>query len=458
MERTNISRSRIWLRRPDHIVWTTQGDAGSNAMAVDGKSCTLFLPSLNRYTVTAVGGDVSADEKLSSMAAPFGQVVSALLSADLTSATLAEVLAGAPVLLQPEVVYGVPCNHLQLTLAGGSQAELWLAMGVAPVPVHIATTQGLPPAAGQKGLNLSQSNVDFRWKFNVELPDSTFRLYLTPTAMKVDQLGGPNLAAGSWKPATGKPTGPKRKPLEPVINSRKMQEQEQLASLATPAARGGKLTTPPSMNMNDNSVPSLSQGLPSNSVNLQPQKSARTANLGQTQQVAPPPQATARPQATPATQQFSPPATGRMNSPVTRSVATAPDVTLPLLDGGRVKLSQLRGKKAVVLDFWATWCGPCRQAMPSVAEVARAWQGRGVDFYAVNMAEDSNSVKTFAKQQGMSVPVAMDTDGSAAQAFGVSGIPHLVVIGRDGTIRSVHTGASNDLKQTLMRELESAVQ
>jgi thiol-disulfide isomerase/thioredoxin len=419
-------------------------------MAISGGVCTLYLPSLSKYTETPLQPDETVDDRLSPMVAPFGQLTAALIAADISTTTVAEILAGPPVALQPERLYGVPCHHLSVPLINGTTSDLWIAMGPAPVPVHIATGQTLPPAAG--GTSDSRLDVDFRWKINVDLPDTTFHLNLPATAMKVDQLGGPNLAAGALKP--GEKSGKRKgKGTDPLLSTRQIQKNEA-------ALRPGTLTmTPGPKTTTMGEVPSLSDGLPGSRVDLQPKSTPLTATLGQTQQMATP-QPTGiwkRPNATPATQTFQTPQTGRLSAPVTSPLSSAPDIELPLLNGGKMRLSQLRGKKAVVLDFWATWCGPCKQAMPAVAEVAQQWRSRGVDFYAVNMAEDQSTVQEFARRQGMSIPVALD-NGSAAQAFGVSGIPHLVVIGRDGSIRSVHTGASSNLRDTLSAELQSAVQ
>jgi thiol-disulfide isomerase/thioredoxin len=146
----------------------------------------------------------------------------------------------------------------------------------------------------------------------------------------------------------------------------------------------------------------------------------------------------------------------KAEQPKTQPSGPAPDGTLQLLDGSAVLISDYTGQKVVVLDFWASWCGPCRKGLPMVQAVADHFSGSDVAFYAVNMREDADTVKTFFNEAGLSLPVALD-DGTLGEAFGVSGIPHTVIIGKDGIIKSVHTGFSSDLDEKLTAEINSAL-
>jgi len=133
-----------------------------------------------------------------------------------------------------------------------------------------------------------------------------------------------------------------------------------------------------------------------------------------------------------------------------------PEGTLNLLDGSEVQLSSHIGKQVVVLDFWASWCGPCRKGLPVVQQVSEQFAGMDVVFYAVNLREDESSIKTFLAANGITLPVAMD-DGKLSEAFGVSGIPHTVIIGKGGNIQSVHTGFSPELETQLSADISAAL-
>jgi thiol-disulfide isomerase/thioredoxin len=134
----------------------------------------------------------------------------------------------------------------------------------------------------------------------------------------------------------------------------------------------------------------------------------------------------------------------------------APDATLNLLDGAAVQISGFAGRKVVVLDFWASWCGPCRKGLPMVQTVADYFTGRDVVFFAVNLGESAETARGFFADNGLTLPVALD-DGALSEAFGVSGIPHTVIIGRDGNIQSVHTGAADDLDAQLTAEINTSL-
>src|SRR3954466_1024463 len=112
----------------------------------------------------------------------------------------------------------------------------------------------------------------------------------------------------------------------------------------------------------------------------------------------------------------------------------SPVFTAPLLDGGEVRLEDELGKNVIVLDFWATWCGPCVKALPTVASVTREYRDRGVRFYAVDQGEDADTIRSFLKERQLEVTVALDADGEIGNRYKVQGIPQTVIIGRDGKV------------------------
>ena len=109
----------------------------------------------------------------------------------------------------------------------------------------------------------------------------------------------------------------------------------------------------------------------------------------------------------------------------------------------------------MILDFWATWCGPCVRALPIVSEVAAAYKDKGVVFYAVNEQEESDAVKKFLAAKKLDIAVAMDAEGEAAKLYKVNGIPQTVIIGKDGKVAVVHVGFSPSMKQMLTKELDA---
>ena len=117
----------------------------------------------------------------------------------------------------------------------------------------------------------------------------------------------------------------------------------------------------------------------------------------------------------------------------------APALTLPALDGGPVSLAHLRGR-AVLLNFWASWCEPCREELPSLALLGERRAADGLSVLAINVREGSDAVRRFVQQQALTLPVLLDTDGAAARAFTPRIYPSTVFIGRDGRARGVLVG------------------
>ena len=135
-----------------------------------------------------------------------------------------------------------------------------------------------------------------------------------------------------------------------------------------------------------------------------------------------------------AAQETGTPATGR---PVAGS--RAPDFTLTDLDGNTVRLSDLLGK-VVFLNFWATWCSPCRAEMPDIEALHRKYRDRGVVVLGVDLRESESTVRTYLERGGYTWTFLIDTTGRVASAYRVSAIPTSFFIDREGVIRAVVIG------------------
>ena len=119
----------------------------------------------------------------------------------------------------------------------------------------------------------------------------------------------------------------------------------------------------------------------------------------------------------------------------------APDFELQSPDGHSFSLGGLRGR-AVLLNFWATWCGPCRMEMPYIQEVFEDadWGEQGLMILAVNVGESPEKIKSFMEEDGLSFTVLMDRDQSVARAYNVRGIPATYFIDKNGIIKDIKVG------------------
>jgi thiol-disulfide isomerase/thioredoxin len=135
----------------------------------------------------------------------------------------------------------------------------------------------------------------------------------------------------------------------------------------------------------------------------------------------------------------------------------APDFALTLLDGKPFRLSESKGS-VVVLDFWATWCGPCLQAMPQVEKVANELKDKGVKLVAVNLQETPEQIKPTMERHKLGMTVALDRDGVVAEKYKANAIPQTVIIDRDGNVARLFVGSSPHLEDTLREALNAVLE
>jgi thiol-disulfide isomerase/thioredoxin/outer membrane lipoprotein-sorting protein len=137
----------------------------------------------------------------------------------------------------------------------------------------------------------------------------------------------------------------------------------------------------------------------------------------------------------------------------------APSVKLANLQGEQIDLASHLNKDIVVLDFWATWCGPCRQIMPTLQEVAGELSGQPVAIYTVNLEEGAEEVKAFLKAGNLEkLAVLLDEQGEVGRAFKASSIPQTVIIDKAGIVQAVHVGAAPNYGEVLREELAALLE
>lgn len=123
----------------------------------------------------------------------------------------------------------------------------------------------------------------------------------------------------------------------------------------------------------------------------------------------------------------------------TASAEPAPDFTLQSNTGENVRLAEQRGQ-VVMLNFWASWCGPCRQEMPLLDAMYKRYNSAGFQFYGINVEEDNTDAKKLLKELGVTFPVLFDPESKASKLYNVDAMPTTVVIDKKGQIRYVNRG------------------
>jgi cytochrome c biogenesis protein CcmG/thiol:disulfide interchange protein DsbE len=129
----------------------------------------------------------------------------------------------------------------------------------------------------------------------------------------------------------------------------------------------------------------------------------------------------------------------------------APGFTLALFDGSEVTLADLRGK-TVVLNFWASWCSPCRREAPALQRVWETYKDQGVVFVGLTYHDARGASLAFIKEYGITYPNGVDEKGQISHEYGVTAVPETYVIDREGRLAWFQIGEVQE--ETLVRELE----
>lgn len=117
----------------------------------------------------------------------------------------------------------------------------------------------------------------------------------------------------------------------------------------------------------------------------------------------------------------------------------APDFTLPARAGSAVSLSSLKGQ-VVLINVWATWCGPCRKEMPLLEQIFQRYKGLGFTLLGVNVEEDSTLAESFLQDTPVSFPILFDRQNTVSRLYEVTAMPSTVIVDRQGRVRFVHHG------------------
>lgn len=115
----------------------------------------------------------------------------------------------------------------------------------------------------------------------------------------------------------------------------------------------------------------------------------------------------------------------------------APDFTLKTHANGNFRLGEQRGS-VILLNFWATWCGPCRQEMPALDALAKKYADLGVQVIGINVETEADSVNSYLAELPVSFPILLDVENIASKAYSVGAMPTTVIIDKDGRVRALH--------------------
>jgi len=134
----------------------------------------------------------------------------------------------------------------------------------------------------------------------------------------------------------------------------------------------------------------------------------------------------------------------------------APDFTLKSNKGKNIRLSDLRGQ-VVMINFWASWCGPCRQEMPILDNLYTRYSKLGFTLIGVNVEQDSNKANSYLKDIPVSFPILYDTGNVTSKLYNVSAMPTTVIVDRNGNMRFIHQGYKPGYENDYKKQIKALI-
>jgi peroxiredoxin len=134
--------------------------------------------------------------------------------------------------------------------------------------------------------------------------------------------------------------------------------------------------------------------------------------------------------------------------------SNAPDFTLKSAAGANLRLQEQRGQ-VVLVNFWATWCGPCRQELPHLNSLYDKYRASGFVLLGVNIDDDPRLATALAAKLGLRFPVLLDNDKKVSRVYDMSAMPATLLIDRDGRVRHIHRGYRDGVEKTYEEQVRA---
>ncbi len=134
----------------------------------------------------------------------------------------------------------------------------------------------------------------------------------------------------------------------------------------------------------------------------------------------------------------------------------APDFTLKSNSGTNLRLADQRGE-VVMINFWASWCGPCRQEMPKLDELHQRYKRAGFKVFGINVETDTAEAESLLEKIPVNFPILYDTESVVSQLYEVDAMPTTVIIDRDGRLRYLHRGYKPGYEDTYRQQIKALI-